>query len=107
MEVDCCTAVVLTLKVAVVAPAGTVTVGGTPATAVSLLDRETSAPPTGAGPFSSTMAVHALPPFKLEWSSSRAAGAGGATIREAVCEAPEDAEIMTVAGCATELVVTV
>src|SRR2546430_681090 len=47
---------VFTLKVALVAPSGTVTLAGTVAAAL-LLERETRAPPLGAGPFSVTVPV--------------------------------------------------
>jgi hypothetical protein len=65
-EVDAVTALVLTVKVVLVAPLGTVTVGGTVATLVLLLDRETSAPPLGAGPPSVTVPVEELPPVTLD-----------------------------------------
>jgi hypothetical protein len=62
-EVDVATAVVVTLKVAAVAPAGTVTLRGTWATPVLLLEMATCAPLEGAGPFSVTVAVDdCLPP---------------------------------------------
>ena len=51
------TAVVAMLKLAKVCPAGTVTSGATTATAGSLLARVTTVPPTGAGPFNSTVPV--------------------------------------------------
>src|SRR2546427_12331228 len=47
---------VFTLKVALVAPSGTVTLAGTVAAAL-LLERERRAPPLGAGPFSVTVPV--------------------------------------------------
>lgn len=47
-EVDAVTAGVLTVNVAVVAPAGTVTLAGTEAAAVLLLESDTTAPPAGA-----------------------------------------------------------
>ena len=56
---------VLTVKVALVAPAGMVTVGGTVAAAVLLLDRVTITPPAGAGPFSCTVPVTEVPCFTL------------------------------------------
>jgi hypothetical protein len=43
------------VKVALVAPAGTVTLAGTVATAVLLLDRVTTVPPDGAGLFNVTV----------------------------------------------------
>jgi hypothetical protein len=64
--VDVATALVFTGKVAVVAPAGTVTLplGGTVA-AVLLLERETTAPPLGAGPFRVTVPVEGVPPVTV------------------------------------------
>jgi len=47
-KVDAVTAGVLTVNVAVVAPAGTVTLAGTEAAAVLLLESDTTAPPAGA-----------------------------------------------------------
>ena len=60
--VDVATALVLTGKVALVDPAGTVTLLGTVTTAVLLLERETRAPPLGAGPLSVTVPVEGFPP---------------------------------------------
>src|SRR5271167_4748015 len=61
-EVLAATGLVVTVKVAVVAFAATVTLGGTCAAAVLLLDRVTTAPPPGAGPFNVTVPVDVLPP---------------------------------------------
>jgi|SRR5271165_3185010 len=61
-EVFVATGLVVTLKVAVVIPAVTVTVAGTCAAAALLLDRVTTAPPAGAGPFKVTVPVEVLPP---------------------------------------------
>jgi hypothetical protein len=47
-EVEAVTARVVTAKVALVVPPGTVTLAGTVATVVLLLERETIAPPLGA-----------------------------------------------------------
>lgn len=53
---------VVTAKVAVVAFAAIVTLAGTVAAAVLLLDRVTTAPPAGAGALSVTVPVDGLPP---------------------------------------------
>src|SRR5213594_140251 len=59
------TGLVLTVKVAVMPPVGTVTLAGTVATLVLLLERATTAPPLGAGPLSVTVPVEELPPVTL------------------------------------------
>jgi hypothetical protein len=56
------TALVVAVKVAVVAPASTVTVPGTCAAAVLLELKLTTAPPVGAAPLSVTVPVEELPP---------------------------------------------
>ena len=56
------TALVVTVNVAVVAFAATVTLAGTWAAAVLLLVSVTTAPPTGAGPFNVTLPVDEVPP---------------------------------------------
>ncbi len=61
---DAATALVLTGKVTLVAPAGTVTLEGTLA-AELLLERETCAPPAGAAPLSVTAPVEEFPPVTL------------------------------------------
>ena len=58
------TACVVTVKLTVVDPAGTVTVNGTVA-AELLLDRDTTAPPVGAGAASVTVPVDVTPPVTL------------------------------------------
>jgi hypothetical protein len=90
--VDEPTALVLTANVAFVAPAATITLEGTLATVVLLLDRMTCAPPTGAGPLSVT--VEDCPPpttlVGLTLSDERVGGGGDAavTVSEADLVAP-------------------
>ncbi len=55
------TGVVVTVKLAVVVPAATVTLAGVVAAAL-LPDSETMDPPEGAGPFSVTVPVEETPP---------------------------------------------
>jgi hypothetical protein len=62
-EVFVATGLVVTLKVAVVAFATTVTLAGTWAAATLLLDRVTTAPPAGAGPLRVIVPIEALPPM--------------------------------------------
>ena len=62
---DVVTALVLTVNVALLAPAATVTLAGTVAVDVLLLERETVAPPAGAGPLSVTVPVEGDPPVTL------------------------------------------
>ena len=56
------TEVVVIVKVAVVAFAATVTLAGTCAAEVLLLDSVTTAPPAGAGPVRVMVPVEAVPP---------------------------------------------
>src|SRR6266481_7397017 len=63
--VDAATALVLTANVALVAPAATVTLEGTLATVVLLLESATCAPPDGAGPLNVTVPVDEYPPVTL------------------------------------------
>ena len=92
-EVETRTAEVLTVNVALVAPAGTVTLEGTLA-APLLLESRTCAPPGGAGPLSVIVPVEdCTPPITLvgfSESEERVGGGGGAavTVSEAVLVAP-------------------
>ena len=64
--VDAVTALVLTVNVALLAPAAIVTLAGTVAVDVLLLERETAAPPVSAGPLSVTVPVEdCAPPVTL------------------------------------------
>ena len=93
-EVEMRTADVLTVKVAVVAPAGTTTLEGTLATPGLLLESMTVTPPAGAGELSVTLPVDdCAPPITLEGfsvSEERVGGGGGAgvTVSEAVLVTP-------------------
>jgi hypothetical protein len=62
---------VVTVKVALVAPAATVTLAGTVAAAVLLPESVTTAPPEGAAPVSVTVPCEELPPVTLVGLSVR------------------------------------
>jgi hypothetical protein len=78
---------VLRLKLALVPPAGTVTLAGTTA-AGSLLESVTCAPPAGAGAFSVTVPVEGLPPVTLVGLRASDETIGGITVSVAICVAP-------------------
>ncbi len=78
---------VVTMAVAVVAPAGTRTFAGGATSEGFELVKATVAPPAGAGALSVTVAMNGVPPTTLEWSSVSVAseGAGaGVTVNTAV-----------------------
>jgi hypothetical protein len=86
-EVEMRTKDVFTVKVALVAPAGTVTLDGAVATLVLLLEKETTAPLLGAGPLRVTVPVEdCTPPITLVGfsASEERVGGGGVTVSEAV-----------------------
>lgn len=86
-EVDIRTMDVFTVKVALVLPAGTVTLEGTLAAAALLLESVISAPPAGAGPLSVTVPVEdCKPPTTLAGfnvSEVTVGRGGGITVSEA------------------------
>ena len=75
---------VLTVNVAVLAFAGTVTLAGTVAAAVLLLLSVTTTPPVGAAPFSVTVPVDAVPPVTDVGFKPTELGAGALTVSPAV-----------------------
>ncbi len=86
------TGLVVIVKVAEVAPAATVTLEGACAAAMLLLDRETTAPPDGAGPVSLTVPVDEIPPTTDAGLTVMALplplSVGGFTVRVAVLATP-------------------
>ncbi len=102
------TGVVVIVKVALVAPSSTVTVEGTGATVVLLLDSVTGAPPLGAGPFSVTVPVELLPPTTLEGIRERDDSEARFTVRfEDRVTPPYEPEIFTAVELDTGVVVIV
>jgi hypothetical protein len=84
----------LTVKLALVAPAGTVTLEGTLAAAVLLLESVTCAPPAGAGPLNVTVPVEDCAPpmtlvgLRVKEDREGAGGGAGVTVRGAVLATP-------------------
>lgn len=103
---------VVTVKLALVCPADTVTVDGTVATDVLLLERLTLAPPEGAAPVNVTVPVELLPPLTLVGLSVSDASVtdedAGLMVSVACCELlPSVAVIVAVVVAVTDVVVTV
>jgi hypothetical protein len=91
--VDAATALVLTVNDALAAPAATVTLEGTLAVVVLLLDSMTCAPPAGAAALSVTVPVEDFPPvtlvgFRANEARVGGGGAAGVTVSEADWVAP-------------------
>jgi hypothetical protein len=63
------TGFVVTVKVAAIDPAGTVTLGGTVAAMGLLLDSETTTPPAGADEVNETVPVTGVPPTDPAWAA--------------------------------------
>ena len=95
---------VVIVKVAVVAPAATVTLAGTCAVA-ELLESATTAPPVGAAPANVTVPVDELPP-STEAGLTETALSDLVTARLAVFVPPYVAEIVAVVFAETTAVVT-
>ncbi len=74
-----------TVKVTLVAPARTTTLGRTIAKSGSLLARAITAPPAGAAPLSVTVPCEDSPPGTLGGSSVNDVSLGGNTVSVAVC----------------------
>jgi len=102
------TATVVTVNVAVEAPAGTVTVAGTVALGLPEL-RLTTVPPAAAFPLSVTVPVEGFPPKTAKGDSARPERIAGLTVSVADCAAvlPCVAVIVTVVELATGEVETV
>ena len=82
------TAEVVTVNVALVAPAATVTLAGTWAAVVLLLVRVTTAPPDGAGPVKVTVPVDEVPPITELGLRLTEVSAAAVTVRVAVFVTP-------------------
>ena len=105
------TGLLVTVNVALVAPAGTVTLAGTVATAVLLLLSETGAPADGAAPERVTVAVDVAPPvtvpgLRLSAETETAGPPAGCTVRlvERVTPAPVAEMVTTVLVAGGEVV---
>ena len=86
--VERATGLVVTVNVALVLPADTVTLEGTVATEVELLERVTAVPPVGAGPESVTVPVEGEGPMTVVGLRVRELATAATTVRVAVFVAP-------------------
>jgi len=98
---------VVTVNVAVLAPAATVTVGGTEATPAFALESVTTAPPDGAIPVNVTVPVDVLPLGTDVGLKVRVELTALVTVSTALCTPLYVAEIVTPVGDATPDVLTV
>lgn len=71
------------MKVIILSPAATVTLGGKIVAAL-VLDSVTSSPPVGAGPVNVKFAVEDVPPVTIAEVKLRLVGVGAFTVRLAV-----------------------
>ena len=83
-EVLLATGIVVTVKVAVLVFSATVTLTGTVAADVLLLDSVTTAPPAGAGPFSVSVPVDEPPPLTEVGLSATEVRFAAVTVKVAV-----------------------
>ena len=79
---------VVTMNVAELPPAATVTLAGTLATVGWLLDSATTVPPAGALPLSVTVPVEELPAFTVEGESVNDDATGGLRVTAVVFVMP-------------------
>jgi hypothetical protein len=86
-EVDAATAVVVTVKVALVEPAATITLAGVAAD-VMFSESVICDPPAGAGPFSLTVPVDEVPPVTLVGLRLTELRTGGLIVSDACVLAP-------------------
>jgi hypothetical protein len=82
--VEVATIFVETVKVAVLLPGATVTLAGTVAAEVRLLERTTSMPPAGAGPENVTVPVDGVSPWTVVGFRLKPIRVGAVTVKFAV-----------------------
>ncbi len=78
----------VTVNVALVAPAATVTLAGTVALVVLLLARLTTTPPEGALPVSVTVPVEGVPPITVVGFRASVLSSGAVTVNVALLVTP-------------------